>query len=119
MALGYSIILDSTAPKDGTLTAAAGDQKVTLTRAGFSNAGSGLQSYGLYYSATGIPTPATGTKIYKGTALTFTRQGLANGQPAYYRLCAVDKGGNISAGVTAMATPRAWAMPWLDLVLGD
>jgi len=42
--LGYSIILDSTAPKDGTLTAAAGDQKVTLTRAGFSNAGSGLQS---------------------------------------------------------------------------
>ena len=114
-----SIILDGTPPKDGTLTAAPGNQKVTLTWAGFSDAGSGIQTYRLYYSATGYPTAATGNKIYEGSALTFVHQGLANGKPAYYRLYAVDKAGNVSTGATATATPRA-QLPFLELLLlGD
>jgi len=112
-----SITVDTVAPKDGTLTAAPGNQKVTLTWAGFSDVGSGIQTYRLYYSASAYPTAATGTKIYEGTALTFVHQGLANGKPACYRLYAVDKAGNVSAGATAMATPKAGALPWLELLL--
>ena len=114
-----SIIVDATPPQDGTLTAAPGNKQVALSWSGFSDAGSGLQSYQLYYSATAIPTPATGTKIYEGTALSFAHPGLTNGTACYYRLCAVDKVGNVSLGATANATLKVTALPFLELLLLD
>jgi hypothetical protein len=114
-----SIILDATPPQDGTLTAVPGNKQVALSWSGFSDAGSGLQSYQLYYSATAIPTPATGAKVYQGKALSFVHPGLTNGAACYYRLCAVDKVGNVSVGATASATPKVAVLPFLELLLLD
>ena len=111
-----TITLDGTPPQDGTLQATPGNQQVTLTWSGFSDAQSGIQSYQLYYSPTGYPTAATGTKIYEGAALTFTHQGLIGSKICYYRLCAVDKAGNVSTGATAKATSKA-QLPFIDLLL--
>ena len=115
---GASVTLDTVAPKDGTLTATPGRQQVTLKWSGFSDATSGIQSYQLFYSPTEYPTAATGTKIYEGVETTFEHKGMTNGKPCYYRLCAVDKAGNVSTGATAAATPKAGgALVFLNLLL--
>jgi hypothetical protein len=106
-----AITLDQTAPSDGTLTATAGNAQVALTWAGFSDAGSGLASpspYKLVYSAGGPPasTCSSGTVLFTGSATSFTHTGLTNGTTYYYRVCASDAAGNISAGATATATPQ-------------
>jgi hypothetical protein len=90
---------------------------VALTWSGGSDAGSGIQTYGLYYSASGYPTAATGTKIYEGTALSFIHQGLPNGKTCYYRLYAVDEVGNVSSGARPWPHPklgpcRGWNCCW-------
>jgi hypothetical protein len=97
---------DATAPTNGTVTAAAGDARVTLSWTGFSDGGSGLQGTILVSGPTAPATCATGTVLARGTATTFVHtSGLTNGTAVGYRVCGVDVAGNVSSGVTATARP--------------
>ena len=101
-----SIILDSTAPADGTLNAAPGHQKVSLTWNGFSDAASGINSYKLVWSNSGVPAACSaGIEIYSGAGTSYLHTPLTNGAPYYYRVCALDNAGNTSNGATASGTP--------------
>jgi hypothetical protein len=98
--ISAAITLDTTPPKDGILTATLGKGQVTLKWSGFSDATSGIDSSRLYYSAIGIPAAMDDNKIYAGTALTFT-QSVPPAGNYFYRVCAVDKAGNVSSGAAA------------------
>lgn len=101
-----SIVLDTTAPTDGTLTATSGNAQILLSWSGFSDAGSGIGSYKLVYSTSGTPTScSSGTQIYSGTSTFYTHTSLTNGMTYYYRVCATDNTNNTSTGATASATP--------------
>jgi hypothetical protein len=100
-----SVVFDQTAPMDGTLTAAAGNGQVVLNWSGFSDAASGINSYTLVSSTTGTPADCSGTALYTGSNTGYTQTGLANTVTVYYRVCAIDRAGNISNGATASATP--------------
>ncbi len=104
-----SITLDQTPPSTGVLTATAASGQITLTWSGISDGGSGLASgtpYTLVYATGGLPAAActSGTPLAPGTSTTLTHTGLTNGTTYYYRLCVLDKAGNISPGATALAT---------------
>ncbi len=66
--LPYSsnIVLDTTAPVDGFLTATTGSSQVTLNWTGFTDALSGIASYKLVYSTVSMPgSCSTGTLLYR------------------------------------------------------
>ncbi|MEM3112708.1 MAG: choice-of-anchor D domain-containing protein, partial [Candidatus Anstonellales archaeon] len=107
-AFSDTIILDQNSPIDGTLTATAGNQQVSLSWVGFSDLGSGIGGYTIVFSTSGTPTSCSdGILIYSGTEESYIHSFLTNGTTYYYRLCAKDNAGNISTGVTANATPTA------------
>jgi len=98
-----SITLDTTAPSNGTLLGALSGKVATLTWAGAKDTGSGLASYKLTSSTANVPSNcSSGTQLYAGPATTFKTGTLPIGT-TYFRLCAVDNVGNVSAGVTASA----------------
>jgi hypothetical protein len=116
--VGDSIFLDANPPTDGTLTAAPGNQQVSLNwTAAADGTGSGLDKYELYCSTTGFPTPETGDKLYEGPELSYLHQNLAAGTKYYYRVYAVDLTGNRSAGATAAANLSSAANPHIPLLL--
>jgi hypothetical protein len=95
-----SIVLDQTAPANGTLGSVAAKTAVALSWSGFRDALSGVAGYTLVYSARGAPASCTaGTRLYAGTAGAFTHSGLSANTTYTYRLCATDGAGNASAGV--------------------
>ena len=97
---------DTTSPTDGSLSASAGNQQVSLSWSGFSDSGSGLGSYKLVYSTTSTPSScSSGTQIYLGSGTSYTHTGLTNDSTYFYRICATDNAGNTSSGATASATP--------------
>jgi hypothetical protein len=105
-----SMILDRTAPVNGSLSATPGLGRVTLSWANFSDSGSGLDNtlpYTLVYSAAGTPASCSSgggvSTLYAGANATFTHNTTSG--PLYYRVCATDKVGNIDTGATASATP--------------
>ncbi len=101
-----SIVLDTTAPTDGTLSAIAGNAQVLLSWSGFIDTLSGINSYNLVYSTDSIPVScSTGTQIYSGSGTSYTHTGLTNGMTYYYRVCAVDNANNMSTGAADSATP--------------
>jgi hypothetical protein len=100
------ITFDTTAPLDGTVTAAPGNMENVLTWAGFTDAASGISGYTLVSSQTATPADCSGTPLFTGSGTTFAHTGLTNGMTYYYRVCATDQAGNISAGATAQAAPR-------------
>ncbi len=107
-----AILLDQTAPSNGTLTATAGNAQVSLSWSGFADGGSGLAGtnrYKLVFSTGGTPASSctSGTQLLLGTATSFTHSGLTSGTTHYYRVCALDNAGNTSTGATASATPQA------------
>ncbi len=106
-----TIVLDQTAPSNGTVTATAGNGQVALGWAGFSDAGSGLSTtpYKLVSSVGSAPAScSSGTVLLSGSSNTsFTHTGLTNGTTYGYRVCATDKAGNMSTGAMASATPQA------------
>ena len=102
-----TIMLDTTAPVNGTLTI---NSTFTLSWNGFSDATSGIASYILVRGTTTYPVCSTSSAvIYSGSQTSYyDRSGRHSnsGTTNYYRLCAVDKAGNISTGATAnMKTP--------------
>lgn len=102
-----SIILDTTAPSNGTLSKKLSGSTVTLTWSGSKDTGSGLASYELV-TATGSspPTCTAGTLLYAGTAQTYQATSLPTGT-TYFRLCGIDNLGNTSTGATTSVTVAA------------
>jgi hypothetical protein len=104
-----SLILDTTAPSNGTVVPAPGDTQVTLNWSGFSDAGSGIDSYRVVF-ATGSTAPwscTAGTLLPACTATPCVHTGLTNGTSYSYRVCATDKTGNMSTGATRTARPTS------------
>lgn len=107
-----SIVYDTVAPLGGALTAVAHDQSTTLTWTAATDATSGIAGYRLAYQAgTVAPTScAGGTSLGFTTSLTFTHTGLTNGSTLAYRVCAVDKAGNVALGLIASTMPKPEAV---------
>jgi subtilisin family serine protease len=98
-----SITLDTTAPTNGSLTGVLSGKVATLTWVGATDAVSGVASYKLVSSTVSAPSNCTsGTQLYAGTDKSFKTGTLPTGT-TYFRLCAIDNVGNISAGVVASA----------------
>ena len=110
-----SIVVDATAPTNGTVTATRGNAQIQLAWTGFADPGSGIASYRVVaaQSAT-APASCTGTPLWTGTDRGVTATGLSNGKPYAFRVCAVDAAGNLSTGATASATP----LPEADAPVG-
>jgi C1A family cysteine protease/putative hemolysin len=101
-----TIILDTAAPTNGTLSAVAGDMQVSLSWSGFSDATSGIGSYKLVFSTSGMPSScSSGTQIHSGSSTSYNHTGLTNGTTYYYRVCAIDNAQNTSSGATISAKP--------------
>ena len=116
-----TITLDGTKPVNGSVTATPGDQQVSLSWSGFSDATSGLRSTNTYKvmrnTGTYPDTECTsGTQIYLGSGTSKIDTGLTNGTTYYYRVCAYDNADNISTGATASATPVS-SMPNVTVIL--
>lgn len=104
-----TVTLDARAPSGGTLTASASIRTVTLSIAGVSETGSGIAAYRVVY-ATGTSTPtscAAGTLLSESAGPTWSHEGLTAGTTYRYRVCAVDRAGNVATGLTATAVPVA------------
>jgi hypothetical protein len=116
-----SITIDTTPPTGGTLSARAGTGQVALSWTAASDAGSGVASYRVVFATPAAPRSCTaGTVVYEGTALTFNHSGLVNQTTYGYRICAIDRVGNIATGVTASAQPRVeFAAPTGSVVLNN
>jgi hypothetical protein len=107
-----SIVLDTTAPLGGALTATGTGLQAAFTWSGFTDAGSGMGGYRLVTGTSAAIAAGcqTGTVAYEGTATTFT-QTLTAGGTLYARVCGKDALGNISAGIAASVTLAAPAPP--------
>lgn len=96
-----SIVVDSGAPSNGTVTSTASDATIVLSWSGYSDT-NGIAGYKIAYGAS---TPATscttGTEGYAGPTTTLT--GLTNGTTYTVRVCAIDSAGNVSTGATTSA----------------
>jgi hypothetical protein len=102
-----TIILDTTAPVNGTVTGTPGNTQVTLNWSGFSDALSGIGSYKVVYSTRSAPRSCSrGTTIYTGSDTSYPHTGLINGTTYGYRVCAIDKAGNMSRGATTTVMPQ-------------
>jgi hypothetical protein len=102
-----TILIDTTSPVNGTVTGIPGDTQVTLNWSAFSDALSGIGSYKAAYSTGNNPpySCSNGTTVYTGTDTSFIHTGRTNGTTYSYRVCAIDKAGNVSSGATARVKP--------------
>ncbi|MFA7403031.1 MAG: choice-of-anchor Q domain-containing protein [Pelobacteraceae bacterium] len=99
---------ETIAPTDnGTLSTVAGDGQVSLSWTAATDSGSGVASYLLEFSTSTTPAAGCSGGSNIGNVTSFTHSGAVNGTTYYYRLCAKDAAGNISTGLTAVATPFA------------
>ena len=104
---------DGIMPTDGILSATANDRQIALSWNGFSDSGgSGLRGTDTYKVVRNTGTPpnmkcTNGTQVYLGNGNSATDPGLSNGTQYFYRICAYDSAGNISAGATINATPAS------------
>ncbi len=100
-----TIYYDGSAPTGGSITATPNAGQVTLNWGGFSDAVSGLTSsytYKVVRTTGSYPNPqcTSGSQIYLGTGTSLIETGLGKGIDLYYRVCAFDNAGNITAGTT-------------------
>src|SRR5206468_230804 len=94
-----AIVLDQTAPANGTATAVAASAQVTVSWAGFADGGSGLATapYTLVRSEERrVGKGRSGRVLVTGCGTNVTHTGLTNGTTYGYRVCATDAVGNAS-----------------------
>ena len=100
-----TIGLDVTLPINGTMTATAGVGKITLNWSGFTDALSGIDGYKVVYATGAAPASCSaGTALYNSTGTSYIHTTPVK-QIYYYRVCARDKAGNMSTGITKSAKP--------------
>jgi len=101
-----SIVLDTTAPADGTLGGTPGVSRITLDWNGYADdGGSGLRGYTLVSGTGGAPASCdAGTALYHGPATSYVHTGLTN-ETYSYRVCATDRVGNRSDGAVWSGKP--------------
>jgi len=113
---------DTTPPADGTISTVPGSSQVSLSWSGFSDTESGINNYKLVFDTGGVPVSCyEGKAAYSGTNKSYLHKGLVNETTYYYRLCAKDKAGNMSNGITASAMPSISSAPdltgtWKSLI---
>jgi len=96
------IILDTLPPSMGSIAGTATKGVITWRWSGNKDAGVGIASYTLVGNLVAAPADCdSGTLLYTGTLSTFKTDVLAKGTTQYVRVCAVDKAGHQSKGVTA------------------
>jgi hypothetical protein len=100
-----TVRVDTTAPSAGTLTATGSGSTIAVAWSGITDAGSGVHSYKLVYSSTANPGSKceSGEVLHVGTNTSFSHTARSAGNH-YYRLCARDNLGTMSAGVTKKVT---------------
>jgi hypothetical protein len=102
-----TIRLDTGLPLNGMVTATPGPGEIRLDWNGFDDGASRIAGYKVVYALGAAPASCavgTGLTTYDGTSTTATHAGLINVQYGY-RVCAVDKAGNTSAGAAKTAKP--------------
>lgn len=105
-ALQATVVLDTTVPVAGALTATPSDGLVSLSWAAASDALSGIQSYRLMMSSTIVPPSCNyGQLLYQGADTSFQHTTVRNGGTYGYRVCPIDAAGNTGVGETASARP--------------
>jgi subtilisin family serine protease len=98
-----SILFDATVPLDGTLSATERYGSLYLLWSGFSDYPGRIDNYKLVYSSNSMPADcSSGNEIYYGPATFFYHTSPGSGPAHYYRVCATDNAGNISAGATTI-----------------
>src|SRR5439155_14571573 len=77
-----SILLDQTAPSNGSAAALPGSSQVTVSWSGVTDAGSGLAPapYKLFSSTTDFPASCSGTPLFSGSQISFTHSSLTNSE---------------------------------------
>ncbi len=106
-----SIVYDNVAPAGGILNATAGDRQVSLSWTNTVDATSGVALYKIAY-AVGPKAPANCSAAFaNATDASYTHTPLANLTQYSYRVCGVDRAGNVSLGSTATATPIEHVLP--------
>lgn len=109
-----TIVFDGAAPSVGNLTATPGNGAVTLAVGGVTDTPAGVASFRVV-RAEGTPAappvaPAScdlGIPSGDFTTTTMTIGGLTNRTVHAFRVCAIDRAGNMSAGAVRSAEPRA------------
>jgi hypothetical protein len=116
-----TIRLDTTTPSGGALVGQAGVSQVALSWTAATDSGSGVGSYRVVFAVGAAPAScATGTVLTEANVRAFTHTGLLNQTSYGYRVCAIDRVGNVAAGVTAVAQPRAeFAAPTGSVVINN
>lgn len=105
-----TIVMDTPAPSDGTVTVTPGNTQLLLNWRGFGGGGgSGIVGYRVVFQQGGSAPPscALGTRVpgYAGAATALVHTGLVNGTIYAYRVCAIDATGGMSSGATVTGRP--------------
>ncbi|MBI4331240.1 MAG: PKD domain-containing protein [Chloroflexi bacterium] len=98
-----SLILDTTPPNPGTMTATPGDGRVFLDWSGFSDQGSGISYYEVATGLRGV--------IYSGSNTEFVDAGLTAGDFYFYYVFAYDNAGWASQPARAEARVQSAPIP--------
>ncbi|WP_236019115.1 Ig-like domain-containing protein [Geomonas propionica] len=114
VATGLDFGVDTAAPTDGIASTSSGDGYVNVSWTAATDSGAGLDpvnSYKLVKSSVSTPADCSAAALYTGNGTSFFDTAVTNGTTYYYRVCALDEVGNLSAGVTTAASPSTIALP--------
>jgi hypothetical protein len=102
-----TVLVDTTKPTNGTLTATPQAGGVQLSWSGFADTHSGIAAYVVVAGATAPANCTTGRAIAVAPGATsVVDSGRPAGTAIGYRVCARDVAGNLGTGVTKSATPQ-------------
>jgi subtilisin family serine protease len=101
-----SIALDTAPPNNGVIGIAVANGAATLGWSSFADAVSGIASYKLVSANSALADCSRGSLLYAGLERSFKTAKLPVGT-TYFRVCAVDRAGNISAGTASSAKMTA------------
>lgn len=118
-----TITFDWLRPDNGELSLVGGSGQVTVSWEGFTDSESGVESYILVMNegdrAT-IDRCSAYPEVWRGAETSTVIRGLVAGRFYSFRVCAVDRAGNISTGHNGNITlPRTFEPPDVELLLID